>query len=506
MSASFHATPQDGTSTPYYGQVHKVPHQDGGWSVSARVSFERPDGDTQTVTVMDDRAYWSVTRGGTDGEAFEVLSAGCVPEQDVPPYNDFEESLEGAVELSADVGLADYSTGSCRSGEGQMYTVAWAGQVYIYCSLGPDAAVHQFVGEGFVADVFDFDMGDSVDDAPEFTVPVMPDGSPVECPVLAALAQASGKSTPAETRRRLAERHEEARSDASQLHKTPWYLRVGDETSRAGRRDAIRRGRELKKSKTCVFVHAWGTSDTGTSDTDTDHWGNVHDYTTCATNVFLKLDTQTTTWDDPSNLAAVCAEITGARRRIFSYGYGALAVTAALETSCSLDDSSRWYVIAPPTAGNAAAGALTDGCSGFIKDLRACTWGGSVKDGAASLLPGYTSALLDWSMLVARMQTDADGIMCGNTPFGVNDASSALMSIFDDTVGSRWRSDVRDGWTELDICKAAASSGASWSTSDASSNFFECSVNAIDLTCSGSNGWTGGDEKRPCNFYQEHGG
>lgn len=515
ISATFHAEPQDGTTTPYEGRIHKVPAAEGSdaWKVSAQVSFQHDDGNVQTVTVLDNRAYWSLTRGGSDGEELEILASGCVPEQDVPPYNDLSDALNEAVEVPHDAPLADYNTGSCGEGQGKLYTVAWAGQVYVYCSLEQDIDVHQFVGQGFVAAVFDVHTEDEVADEPDFVAPTNADGTPLECPELTTLARASGASSPSETRRRLVERHAEALEDPSKLHKMPWYLRVGEEASREERHETIQRGRQLTRRKTCIFVHAWGTSSTGTSSQDTTHWGDVHTHTSCHDNVFIKINTQDLMWDDPVNMNAFCQAAAGgttgqsvSNKRIFSYGYGSLTVAAALEGTCQLATSSKWYVIAPPTQGNVGAEALADGCGGFFQDSRACAAGGAVRSGVSSLLPTHSSLSFDWASYTSIIQTKADGIMCGNTPYGVNTASSVLMTVFDSLVGNKWRSSVRDGWTELDICQAGAPAGTTWSTTDAGSNYFVCSVNALDLTCAGSNGWVGGDEKLPCNFYAEHGG
>lgn len=508
MAASFVVEPQDGTTTSYNGRLHRVV-ADGAAptaGLSAQISFSRGDGTTQTITLSDSRAYYEVTRD-SDGEA---VDAGCLGADDLPPYADMDDAFAEAVRLDTDSEIASYSTGRCDNHDQDVYTITWAGQVYIFCSLEDSAALglSEFVGEGFVADVFDLDTGDAVQDTPDFAPPTAVDGSELECPEIIA-ESTDANETPAATGRRLRSREGE--------FEHPWYLKVADETDREGRKLALREasGRKLSSDDTCLFIHGLGRDTAGPVLSHLDYWGNVHDRVSCGTTRFVQLDTVTNDWRSATLGNAVCDVAAGGHdndvihnTRVFTHSMGTNIFASALDSSrCSLGSDSHWFAVSGPNTGSKAADWAVSLCSpdaNFILRDIAGKMGfcdsGSATDAVASLTTDQ-----DYSAVSRAVSRYADGIMCGTKAYGLNTIYSAGLSAIDAFIDG-WRGGGVDGVVESDSsCAVGAPAGASFSSGSASSNFFSPETNHIDTTCRNGDGWWGGDKRKPCRWYERHG-
>lgn len=238
-----------------------------------------------------------------------------------------------------------------------------------------------------------------------------------------------------------------------------------------------------------------------------EYWGQVDEHVSCASRVFLQLDTTSQGWDAPQLQQAFCDAVSVNKvirnTVVFAHSSGNLIVAGAIANSmCSLDASSAWVELqASYNAARLGEFAVATCMDRVYWDDRqpaldaeqnlCVTDSTAATPGWASLLSTYTPSGVSWSQVATIIKTSVVGAMCGDYSAGLLESTSFSVAR---------KLDVHD------------STDVAWSTcwdpefhsqfivDDFNSLFYAPSVNFWDVTCRNGNGMYG-SHRRPCDWF-----
>jgi len=266
----------------------------------------------------------------------------------------------------------------------------------------------------------------------------------------------------------------------------------------------------------CVLLHGAGEEVNGpVTSTFPEYWGDVEkSLPQCRSIAFNHADTKNNPWDDPVLLQSYCdAAVDGngphsgetviKNKLLFTHSMSNLILAEAIKRGvCSIDKATTaWYMANGPMKGSKAADTITKICSDpgmleapvrwIVNEAGYCE-GYNVSASYWSLRPDYG----DFQSLFDIAKEQADGGMCGISPYGISSKYSAAFETISHVVAY---GEDNDGMVPISSCQFFDTSECTTSDcSDPTANFYIANINHADGT--GRDG-DGRKLKAPCTWY-----
>ncbi|OQR94703.1 hypothetical protein ACHHYP_00988 [Achlya hypogyna] len=443
---------------------------------------------TENYLLLDDRAYWSMTKDNV------VVQAGCLEAGRVPPVHLMQTSLTDAKVLD------NYKVGNITATDcpdGKLLHIAFAGEAFVFCNSRNNRLTHA-TGEDL--DIAVQYLSDPTQ-LPEMDIPVVPGAAPLSCDVAVLDVLPTTAS-----------------SSLLQTTKEVAAVAAGYERSTVVSKSSC--GCKMGKKKPCLFVHGVGETESGPmTSTFPSGWGSIEEHAPCCSSVqFVHFETTMTRWDDGSLQkqfcdAALSVGAPGYSRDLsnmilvtFSMG-NLIASSAVANGKCNIGTGVTWVSIAGPMQGSKTANLLETKCA-------AGGWGNAIlkailkQVGFCPIQPAYDS-LKHQSTVGSAMQakfTAAQAVrkkyvtrvLCGTNSVGLTSLASAAVGI----VGHMSHHDnaANDGVVDFTSCSAGIDV-AKFGTDAASSYHFKAAINHLDASMRYGDGWWGCDRK-PLKWFE----
>ncbi|KAF0688174.1 Aste57867_20179 [Aphanomyces stellatus] len=440
-----------------------------------------PESDVETYSLVDGRAYYSISHNGT------VLDVQCLPADQVPPLSLLMTSLASATQVH-DVFDSSYSWVHCDSTLDRIFQLQFAGEPYLVCISSTTNQLRAVIGQDIEMDVAYIA---NATDAPPISIPQVPhSNTPLACPDI-----------------------RNAIVSVNQPSNLPFdsYMALPATTTQT---TCTCQG----EAKPCLFVHGLGEQDVlNLSTTFPSYWGNIQDHAPCCTTThFAHLDMVNQGWTNDllqqSFCDAVLAVSGGDNRTIgnlilVAHSMGNLVAAAAVAAGkCHMVQGNiTWVSLGGPMLGTPSANLIVELCqnelfSAISNAAQAFLGSCPAKAGRMSLLvespndparaAQYAQAQHVWTQFVTRAA-------CGTSPVGLYTSYSPLLL---STAKLASLTPANDGLVPWVSCTAAALDPSAFDTTY-TSPFYKAAVNHVDLTFRNSDGWWGADRK-PIKWFE----
>ncbi|KAF0699860.1 hypothetical protein As57867_009532, partial [Aphanomyces stellatus] len=447
---------------------------DGALAFDAMVIQRSPDV-VITYTLLNDRAY----RSKADASSGAVTLVECLHASQVPPVHLVASSL-------TDSSVVDQVQGapfkSCA--DGKLLSLTFAGEAFVFCNSADNKLQHAASDDLDV--VFQY-LSDPTA-MPELVAP-----GDADCPVVVAPSPIAPPST------------------TSYVQTASAIYRAATGPTRAATINKSSCGCASVK-KPCLFVHGIGVKDAGPMTDSSDYFGSIHEHAPCCSSTkFVKFDTVTQGWTDPSLQTAFCKAALSVSKStskttvgpliLVTHSMGNLIAGGAVASGlCDFSADVSWMSLAGPMEGSKTTNALEEKCgqSGVIDGTFAniLGWSGFCPSPRAYVqLKHETTVGSDMQAKYERAinvrATHGAHLLCGTSPYGLTTTMSVPLQILGSI--SHHDNPTHDSVVDIDSCMAGY--GSYGFGSDTSNFHYLASINHLDATFRNGDGWWGSDRK-----------